>query len=556
VYETVTNSCLSTSGGKETPLYRRTTVPKTDYGVIKDGKLYAAEKLLIYSDSPNFTNYGFGGNLAEASNMEMGQEVWITKTGPNEQYRGHFGVASINADGMGERGYYLKSELFGTRKHFDAIMLPDFSREIYTLQERDNERLKTLLKLYTHDKDGVNQTLGHNEYRGFLQAKVKPVYYSNVDSNADDKYYISPACITKEVFDRSVESILKSQGGFDACKESNNLCEACHLFGMVGKGGEGEVDARSSRIQFRDALPTESGGYMGGLRTMAILGSPKITAAEFYMEDPGDCDIYNYDYKSSYNGNARRMIPTSLSDNEVRLRGRKFYWHHRNLPKTAGEKDRPDLYLIVRPVKAEKTFEFTVAFERLTADELSKLRYALELEEKHYEKTNKQAHKLGHGKPIGYGSVQIGVDEKKSKIYSVNENLEITGVDLKDAGLPDKVWSFSYNRADFLALTDFKNRRSDISYPIGRTITETTDETQRPPRTNSKTDEGVYNWFTLNKEATGGNSTSRPKLASTLPYADEQNPESKEITKTVSVRKYRQPDGQVREVRTTEYSET
>jgi CRISPR-associated protein (TIGR03986 family) len=557
VYETVTNSCLSTSGGKETPLYRRTGVPKTDYGVIKDGKLYAAEKLLIYSDNPKFTRETFPGNLAKASNMKMGQEVCFNRTVNEYSKYGpkYSGVAEICEDGK-ELGYYLKSELFGTSKHFDAIMLPDFSKEIYALKERDNERLKTLLKLYTHDKGGVNQTKDHNEYRGFLQAEVKPVYYSNVGG---DKYYISPACFTKEVFDRSVESILKSesQGKFDACKSSKNLCEACHLFGMVGKGGEGEVDARSSRVQFRDALPTESDGYMGKLTTMAILESPKITAAEFYMEKPDDCDIYNYDYKSSYDKTARKMIPKLLSDGEVRLRGRKFYWHHGTSPKSRSEKDKPNPCWIVRPVKAEREFEFTVAFERLTADELGKLRYSLELEENHYEKTSKQAHKFGHGKPIGYGSVQIGVDEQNSKIYSVNEDLEIVEVDLtadglkaagsKYADLPDKLWSYSYDQKEFLALTDFDGRRSNIAYPTGKTEEKTRDETQEPYRINSRTTrpESIYQWFTLNKEATGGgsNSTDRPKLKYTLPSAE--NPKLKEITKIVYKRKLKKPNGEV-----------
>jgi CRISPR-associated protein (TIGR03986 family) len=517
VYETITRSCMSTSGGRETPLYRRSTAPRTNFGIIRDGHLYEAKKLLVkashrrycgaYKDkSEPVTN----GKTGDAFKIDKGSDEYIVvrkeRGGEKEIHTKLYFARNIGKGKL--TGYYLRGEEFGkSKKHFDAIMVEKDDQPPgmpYALTPRDEERLKTVIELYAHGKDGVNQTAEHNEYKGFLQARIKPVYYTKIGAT----YYIAPAAITKEVFDRSVRGILKAMGGFDACSDEKKLCEACHLFGMVGTGQD--ADARSARVQFRDAVPAdENGGYMGDVVAMPILGSPKITATEFYMEQPAvDDDVFNYDYAQKYNVNTDKIEYRSLTDSEVRLRGRKFYWHHGTPPRKNARLDAPKLFQIVRPVLSGKRFRFIVAFERLTIDELNKLRYALELDADH-------AHKMGHGKPAGYGGVQISVDRDESRIYTVNEDFEIVS-----GTLPGGAFTYTSQDADFLALTNIVSPKPNIRYPVGTAAKNK----EQPEAT-------VFDWFVLNREANGGNSTSHPKFAYVLPKANAEDVTLPEIKK-------------------------
>ncbi|MDR0434387.1 MAG: TIGR03986 family CRISPR-associated RAMP protein [Gracilibacteraceae bacterium] len=528
VYETITHSCLSTSGGRETPLYRRSTVPRGCFGIIKDGKLYAADKYLVkpagyktgYSDCSRFAAAAFSGAFGEQVRVTVDRtKTFVTSRNIDT---GLHPVTSVNQPGDAEVGYFLPGESFGggNKKHFDAVMVEKTTQPggmPYQLTERDRERLATVVELYSHGKNGVNQTSGHNEYSGFWQAEVVPVYYEviAVDANGNKiapKYYIAPAAVTKEAFDRSIRSMLRANGGFDACADVDKLCEACHLFGMV-ESGQG-AEARSSRLQFRDAAPSEDGGYMGDVVSMPILGTPKITATEFYMEQSDDRDdIFNYDYAQQYDFKKKTMSSYVLADADARLRGRKFYWHHGTPPQSAAPTDAPKLFAVVRPVLAGKKFRFTVAFERLSLDELSKLCRALELDPAH-------AHKLGRGKPVGYGSVQISIARDESRVYSLDDDFQIAA-----QALPEGAFAYKIRNADFLALTNIALPKRNIRYPVG-----TVKRFDR--RTNTvQSQTNVFNWFVLNREANGGNSTTRPKFAYVLPKANAPDVTLPAITK-------------------------
>ena len=538
VYETITNSCMSTSGGRETPLYRRSTVARKEFGIIKGNTLYKATKLLVRSSHRSYSGrYAsedksgiiMDGKTGDEFKVDEG-EIYITERS-NRDTGLHF---AKNIGNGRDTGYYLRGEEFGNRKHFDAIMVPRLDNnnqwiKVQGLGQKDFDRLETVLRLYQDRKDdniGVNQTKRH-AYRDYLKngrldrTKVLPVYYNTLRTPDGDKLYISPACMTKEVFDRYISDILKSTGDFEACANADNLCEACHLFGMVGRGG----DVRSSRVQFRDAKPLRDDIYLGEVTPMAILGSPKPSATEFYMQDPDKAaDTFNYDYKTSRG----RLRPID----QVRIRGRKYYWHHewdQTYPKTNKQGDKPKLFQIVRPVLPEKPFGFTVAFDRLTHSELQKLVYALQLQDGH-------AHKMGHGKSIGYGSVQIGVDSKKSKVYTLNKDLMLV-----DEFLPTEVFSYSCDNAEFLALTNIDKPKKNIRYPVGT-------EKTVPVKGSDYSKSDTFRWFVLNREAGDprSNATSRPKTAYVLPGASADDVSLPEIEKTVTKTETRQANGRTR----------
>ena len=539
VYETITNSCMSTCGGRETPLYRRSTVARKKYGIIKGDTLYRAEKLRVRS-----SHIPYSGRYANScdiiTNGKTGDELKVDKntkiiyTTKKRSHNTELHFAE-NIGSGNSTGYYLRGEKFGENKHFDAIMVPCLGEngqwiKVQELVQKDFDRLETVLRLYQDREDdniGVNQTKRH-AYKDYFgkdrrldRTKVLPVYYSTLPTPKGDKLYISPACMTKEVFDRSISDILKSMGDFEACSNVNNLCEACHLFGMVGQNS----DARSSRVQFRDAKPLEIDNYLGEVTTMAVLGSPKQSATEFYMQDPdNNSDTFNYDYMTR----SRRLTWIK----KVNLRGRKYYWHHKwdeNYPKTNEAEDKPKHFQIGRPVIPEKTFGFTVAFERLSFSELQKLVYAIQLQDGH-------AHKIGHGKPIGYGSVQIDVDSELSKVYTLTKDMKLT-----DSLLPEEIFTYCYNNAEFLELTNIVISKNNISYPVGTERTVTVNGVEH-----SKSD--TFRWFTLNREAVGHpyNATSNPKTAYVLPRANADDVSLPKIEKTITETEIIMSDGRKR----------
>jgi hypothetical protein len=252
-------------------------------------------------------------------------------------------------------------------------------------------------------------------------------------------------------------------------------------------------------------------------QTLAILGEPHVSATEFYMEDPGkEYDIFNYDYATK----SRNKI--ALSDSRVKLRGRKFYWHSKIQQRANKEKDNPSQLWTVRPVKANKTFVFDVAFERLTSTELAKLIWTLEIGGR-----NTHAHKLGHGKPIGYGSVQMRVDMEKSVLWEIDEDLNIVGKPLKEKSeklsLADPEGIFA---DEFIKITDFDNCPNNVQYPKATVVD------------NKGTDTNIFSWFGINKEIMSGFNPTNPRITNVLPKINDEEISLPDYTYTKNGRIY------------------
>jgi len=447
-FEAVVNGCLSTTDD-ETVLYRRTTEPKKKCGVIqKNGSKW----YLIEAKK----------DKCRPMDKPMGTKV--------------------------RNGYYLKGERGPGKKH-DAVMTPIDGVKPKLLEKEDIDRLYNVWRLYQPVKSkikGVNQTENHRGYRGWFELENIPVYYEEVNGIL----YISPACITKDVFKNTIKSLLKSQGEHQSCTDNNNLCASCRLFGMVSEGG-----SLASRLMFKDAEPNEDNTHWSdwydSVRTLPILASPKVSAAEFYMEK--EDGYYNYDFQVI---NKKKILLE-----KPRLRGRKFYWHRESEEKVPPDKSIADLKqrTRIRPLKASgiNTFTFQIAYDRLSDKELQTLLWALTFGEN----ANTHAHKLGYGKPYGYGSVRITVDEVTSISLDENLCLEEKVLDIKPITPSDSA-AFK----EYLAMTDFSKASNKVKYPHG-------DDGKKS---------AAYVWFGINKEikkgAFGGGGFNR-----TLPKPTEKD---------------------------------
>ncbi|MBK8799137.1 MAG: TIGR03986 family CRISPR-associated RAMP protein [Anaerolineales bacterium] len=217
-------------------------------------------------------------------------------------------------------------------------------------------------------------------------------------------------------------------------QEVFDLAEA--IFGYVPeKGANGErKSSRAGRVYFCDACldKTTNGLWLGSNPTTPnILGSPKPTAFQHYLvqsrQHSHDPDIKD---RLAHYG----MAPVS----ETVARGHKLYWHKRSAEGAEADFKESDSvnwendtqHTQIRPVKEGVTFKFRVYFENLRDFELGALWWALALPSA---SDLKYRHKLGMGKALGLGSVEITTQLFLTK-RSIVSSIEDTPTDPEELG--------------------------------------------------------------------------------------------------------------------------
>jgi hypothetical protein len=159
---------------------------------------------------------------------------------------------------------------------------------------------------------------------------------------------------------------------FQRCEHNNNLCITCRTFGTL-RGGE--VFLGKVNVSDAVAYPDKVYEYEKAIYTKPLM-EPKPHHTSFYL-DPS----------------------------EQHIAGRKFYFHH-----SRDYEPLTDSRLIyfgskpanryILPLDYDTGFYFRVNFTALEEDELDALLFAIVLEDD-------MRHKIGYGKPLGLGSVQL-----------------------------------------------------------------------------------------------------------------------------------------------------
>lgn len=225
----------------------------------------------------------------------------------------------------------------------------------------------------------------------------------------NDVIYMSCSSITKEFFSNTIPAILEHDHQHQPCTTKDFACPACRMFGMIGEDG-----GNKGKLRFTDGVVTSLPEYANEI-TLQILGSPRISSTEFYLKKPSDrATMWNYDYYQE--GNKRKEYMPTLS-------GRKVYWN-RTYAREADQAD--NMNVTVTPIKKAR-FDFSVYFDKLTAEELHNLMFCLQL-------SRDANHKIGHGKPLGLGKVKININQAILKNYEKIDHLikvNYTSVDLE-----------------------------------------------------------------------------------------------------------------------------
>jgi CRISPR-associated protein (TIGR03986 family) len=207
---------------------------------------------------------------------------------------------------------------------------------------------------------------------------------------------------------------------------SLDLAEA--MFGKVKQEGRAQDQTIRGRIFFEDSIATSGGpDWFEEVMYSQILLSPKVTTYQHYLTQLGT--------------KKQKYLATYLTGHTTTIRGHKLYWHRWDETKglklvkyelqNGDFKDSDDkkqvddealkLHPRIRPVKTEIVFSGRIRFENLADIELGALLSALEL-------PKGCAHKLGMGKPLGLGSVQIQPElyiVERDKRYHTWEELRI-----------------------------------------------------------------------------------------------------------------------------------
>lgn len=186
------------------------------------------------------------------------------------------------------------------------------------------------------------------------------------------------------------------------CDDYDSLCPACRIFGWVH--ADAAELGKKERVAYAGRLRFSHGRLIGTAKTLdsangiplAILSTPKPTTTQFYL----------LDRKGQPDGRVDYNTP------DARLRGRKFYRHHGKEPsqysddkyeyKRAGEIQDGQNRTVCGVLDKDCIFQFTIDFENLAPEELGALLWALQLEDGMH-------HRLGYGKPLGFGSVTITI---------------------------------------------------------------------------------------------------------------------------------------------------
>lgn len=148
--------------------------------------------------------------------------------------------------------------------------------------------------------------------------------------------------------------------GFQQCSRQASLCVTCRTFGMMETSRN--ADVHLGHVRF------------GDVRAESVQ-EETLRLPSMWGPRPDDHPGYH--------------------DPDGGPSGRKFYFHHAIGPNTS-----QDFEITARAAQKGSTFHAEVAYSNLTREELSLLLYALFLEPGVH-------HKMGLGKPLGLGSIQI-----------------------------------------------------------------------------------------------------------------------------------------------------
>ncbi len=506
VYEALTDSCMTGARSAEKLSARREKA--RDPGLlVKNSQgefvLFKAKRYMLltspkegkgrgsYFNNQTYYKYDRKNGIL-AGEYRMGQEVSfsavVDENGEELKYTKErngktFEIGTlVEKIGEGElTGYLFLGEDFST-KHHDSIFVNTGEKVECSFLKQSIDNFERTIKLYNDEKVNTNlntdeekksKHYGYPGYKNFRQMEVVPVWFDIRQKGEERIVRLSPAQIGRSV----LYSSLKSLVGKKAPCESRNkkLCKACSLFGMVGATSKDK--GLGSRVRFSDA-EFISGNIIKEI-TLDELSTPKPSFMPFYSNGGKDAD---YDFEG------------------ITIAGRKFYWNF--YPSIGDKKPKTNRNATFDAVD-KGTFKFSVFYDGISEEQLKELIWVLNLGVN--DENDTKCLKIGHGKPLGFGSVKVTIDGV------INRQSSLEGV-----------WHLKYEKPDFKESSSvFENlakeallKISDLSVTQGWNVSyPSIDDAENHRNDNNY---ASHQWFGNFKQDHKENSTKSPLLPSIL----------------------------------------
>lgn len=310
-------------------------------------------------------------------------------------------------------------EHIGNKKNESIFQIKEKEKVDPELLEKAFNGLKNTVAYY--QDPAINRNLGkgpkdHSGYANFKTAEKKgviPLWYKREGG----KLYLSMACIGRKAFNNTVGDLVGKNR--TPCTNRDALCPACRLFGTA------RGDAFGSRIRVADAWG-EKVTLTKNKVDLKELGSPRVGYLQFYAKNGKTYDA-----------------------EDANILGRKYYWH---IPEAA---EKSTIYEETDKEKNTERnsscelampgseFSFDVYYDGITEEQLEELIWVISLGDNR--KDSSHCQKLGHGKPIGLGSVKIVVESNTRRIFdetgyqNVTEKLGSVQQDMP-SGIQTSIW--------------------------------------------------------------------------------------------------------------------
>lgn len=253
-----------------------------------------------------------------------------------------------------------------------------------------------------------------------------------------------------------------------------NLAEA--IFGRRKQRSQA-IPSWRGRVFFEDAFHIEGKPEIEECKI--VLGSPQPTTFQHYIEQVNESQALSTHWEARPQ-NGRALRPA--------LRGNKLYWHQPNpLPLPQWESIAEGIKSTVRRVRPPKEghlrFRARIRFENLSKVELGALLTALQLP---WDGQHKMAHKIGMGKPLGWGSFRLearllllSIEQRYAEFF--HETSDELSVGLTDTKVDDyldafaawyhptldrnSLWSHDERMQDLEALLEFGKLKTIRDWP-------------------------------------------------------------------------------------------
>ena len=325
-------------------------------------------------------------------------------------------------DRNGTREGWLISSGSIKKKHMDwVINLPDNSQKIL-INEEDIESYQN--DETRDDRSNIIQKLNSKDADRDFPMGI-PCFYKIISGeNGKTKVLFGHTALFRIPYKQSINDQIEKV-------DEKKVDYSNSIFGKVEENKKNTV---AGRVFFMDAMLLQESTNKRRV-VPKVLANPKPTTFQHYLEPNNSHSSTNYNTK--IRGNKLYWHKNIVSDEWIEKEKNpqpqeklieaieKFHQLDENEQKNKNPEEKYSQFTIIEPIDTGSNFTGKIHFENLSDEEIGCLLFALDLPPEHY-------HKIGMGKPLGLGSIEIKpelvlIDRKKRYESFSKDNTFTTG---------------------------------------------------------------------------------------------------------------------------------